>query len=343
MDTNQKLIYISGCSVQYLSHSMPKVFLLKEHNKLEKVNFIIKSDLKPNGVLIAQKYIGINQQDFSQTNHDIIKTKNQIVVGTEAVGVVEKVGSEVTDFKVGDRVGYCTSLTGAYCTHRTINSNMLYKIPEEIDDITATAIMFKGIVAATMIRKAFFACPGSFIMVYCVTGGIGYVVAQWLKTIRSAVIGTVGGQDKMEISKKYNFQDVLLDHNTNFVPKLMELTRNIGVIAIIDPVGNSLYQKSLSSLSFFGSLVNYGSMSGKIENINPLDLAKKSLYVTCPYFKHYYNTKESINMTINEVFRLVKNKNIVPVINKIYDFDDIPKAYSDLVNRKLVYSNIVKI
>lgn len=319
---------------------MPQSFLLTKPHKLEKANFKIKTAINDNAVVIRQTFIGLNQQDCLYQHNN---AKAPLVPGTEAVGTVETIGQNVRNFKLGDRVGYCHTTTGAYCTHRVVNQSYLHKIPDEISDETAVAIMFKGAASYMLTRQAFFACPSSFIMIYGITSGIGYLGAQWLRIAKSIVIGTASRPDRISIAQKYQLQDLLLNHNTDFIPELMSFTNNIGVIAILDPIGQDLYQKSLQSLSIYGALVNYGSMSGALDNIKTKDLEQKSLYITCPKLKHYQGHQKTIQAIIKELFTLAQGKKIIPVINKVYHFDEIPQAYDDLRSRRLLYSNIIKI
>jgi len=76
-------------------------------------------------------------------------------LGGEAAGVVEEVGSGVTDIKPGDRVAYGAAPIGAYAEARLIPADRLMKIPEGIDDKTAAAMMLKGLTTQYLIRQTY--------------------------------------------------------------------------------------------------------------------------------------------------------------------------------------------
>ena len=67
------------------------------------------------------------------------------VIGTEAAGVVEELGSGVTDVKPGDRVAYGNAPIGAYSEARLIPADRLVKLPDGIADQQAAAMMLKGL------------------------------------------------------------------------------------------------------------------------------------------------------------------------------------------------------
>src|SRR3546814_14520545 len=61
-------------------------------------------------------------------------------LGHEAAGVVESVGAGVTDFNVGDRVIYMNAGIGAYTDRRNVDATRLARIPDGLNEITATAV-----------------------------------------------------------------------------------------------------------------------------------------------------------------------------------------------------------
>ena len=54
-------------------------------------------------------------------------------IGLEGAGEITKVGSDVKDFKVGDKVAYCAAPLGAYSTHRNYPTKNLVKVPDSVD------------------------------------------------------------------------------------------------------------------------------------------------------------------------------------------------------------------
>ncbi len=93
-------------------------------------------------IRLAQTAIGLNFIDvYFRTG--LYKAPLPLVVGMEGAGVIEAVGSAVTDLKVGDRVAYAPVL-GAYSQSRLIAADRVVKIPEGVSDQVAAAMMLKG-------------------------------------------------------------------------------------------------------------------------------------------------------------------------------------------------------
>ena len=75
------------------------------------------------------------------------------IAGNEGAGVVEAVGPGVTNFKEGDRVGYCTGAIGSYSQAANVPAEKLVRLPATISDEIAAAVMLKGMTAQYLLRR----------------------------------------------------------------------------------------------------------------------------------------------------------------------------------------------
>src|SRR6201990_3547156 len=117
-------------------------------------------------------------------------------LGGEGAGVVEEVGSGVTDLKPGDRVAYGAAPIGSYAEARLLPAERLLTLPEGIDHKTAAAMMLKGLTAQYLIRQTYRIKAGEAILLHAAAGGVGLILSQWAKHLGVTVIGTVGPDDK---------------------------------------------------------------------------------------------------------------------------------------------------
>src|SRR6478735_2915439 len=105
-----------------------------------------------------------------------------MILGREGAGIIEKTGPGVTDFKAGDRVGYWYSPPGgAYCQARVYPTARLVKLPADITEEMAAAILCKGMTANMLLREAYPINRGDTILVHAAAGATGHLVAQWAK------------------------------------------------------------------------------------------------------------------------------------------------------------------
>jgi len=121
-------------------------------------------------------------------------------IGLEAAGVVEEVGEGVNHVKVGDRVAYAGGPAGAYAQKRVMPAAPLVRLPDEISDIQAAAMLLQGLTAQYLVRRTYKPKSGETVLLHAAAGGVGLILSQWLKSLGVTVIGTVGSEEKAELA-----------------------------------------------------------------------------------------------------------------------------------------------
>ncbi|MFI4914546.1 MAG: alcohol dehydrogenase catalytic domain-containing protein, partial [Steroidobacterales bacterium] len=113
------------------------------------------------------------------------------IPGREAAGVVEAVGRQVRGIKPGDRVAYVHDAPGAYAQRRNIPAAKLVKLPRDINDEQAAALMLKGLTAQYLLRRTYRVKAGDWLLVHAAVGGVGSLLCQWARALGARVIGVV--------------------------------------------------------------------------------------------------------------------------------------------------------
>jgi len=289
---------------------------------------------KDNEVVIRQKAIGLNFID-TYFRSGLYPAPLPTPIGMEAAGVIEELGAGVTDFKVGDRVAYASRPLGSYSEIRVFPTENLVKIPDDISDETAAAIMLKGMTAEYLIRRTYKVSAGQTVLFHAAAGGVGLIACQWLKALGATVIGTVGSNEKAELAKANGCEHTILYKEESFVDVVKDITNGAGVPVVYDSVGKDTALLSLDCLSPLGFLVIFGNSSGNAPPIEPgLLAAKGSLYVTRPTLFNYNDTREKLIDSANSVFDMVRSGKISIKIGAKYDLKDAVQAHKDLEGRK---------
>ncbi|CCD97379.1 Quinone oxidoreductase (NADPH:quinone reductase) [Bradyrhizobium sp. ORS 375] len=263
-------------------------------------------------------------------------------LGSEGAGVVEEVGEGVTDLKVGDRVAYGSSPLGAYSEARLMPAALLLKLPDEIDDKTAAAMMLKGLTAQYLIRQTYRVKAGETILLHAAAGGVGLILSQWAKHLGVTVIGTVSSDDKAELARAHGCEHTIIYSREDFVARVNEITGGKKVPVVYDSVGKDTFLKSLDCLAPLGFAVLFGQSSGAVDPLNLGLLAQKgSLFVTRPTLFTYAAKRESLVAMANELFDVVKSGAVKIEVNQTYPLKDAAKAHADLAARKTTGSTVL--
>ncbi|HQU78715.1 MAG TPA: quinone oxidoreductase [Azonexus sp.] len=263
-------------------------------------------------------------------------------IGLEGAGVVEAVGPDVSEVKVGDRVAYAGGPVGAYAEVRNIPAHRLLKLPDAIAFNTAAAMMLQGLTAAYLLRRTYRVQPGDAVLIHAAAGGVGLIACQWAKALGATVIGTVGSPAKAELARAHGCDHVINYSTENFTQRVREITGGEGVPVVYDGVGKDTFMGSLDSLRPLGMLVTYGNASGPVPPFDLLQLSQKgSLFVTRPTIVHYTAKRADLEALGAELFEIVASGKVRIEVNQTYPLKDAAQAHRDLEARKTTGSTIL--
>ncbi|MGC2776158.1 MAG: quinone oxidoreductase [Bradyrhizobium sp.] len=262
-------------------------------------------------------------------------------LGSEGAGVIEELGEGVTDLKVGDRVAYGSSPLGAYAEVRLIPAAQLLKLPDEIDDKTAAAMMLKGLTVQYLIRQTYRVKAGDTLLLHAAAGGVGLILSQWAKHLGATVIGTVSSDDKAQLAKAHGCDHTIVYTREDFVARVSEITGGKKVPVVYDSVGKDTFLKSLDCLAPLGYAVLFGQSSGIVDPLNLGLLAQKgSLFVTRPTLFTYAAKRDNLVAMANELFAVVRSGAVKIEVHQTYPLKEAARAHADLAARKTTGSTV---
>jgi NADPH2:quinone reductase len=262
-------------------------------------------------------------------------------LGSDAVGVVEAVGPDVSFLAVGDRVGYMFGPLGAYSEVRVMPADVLIKIPDGIDDETASTLIMKGLTAQYLFRQVYPLKAGDTILYHAAAGGVGLIACQWARAIGVTMIGTVGSDEKAEIARAHGCTHVINYKTENFVERVKELTGGKGVPVVYDSVGKDTLAGSLDCLQKRGTLVSNGTSSGPVVIDTMLLAMKGSLWVTRPAMVDYALPRPNMLKMADELFDLVLQGKIVSKPQQRFALADAALAHQALESRATVGATVL--
>ncbi len=294
----------------------------------------------PGQARVRQTVVGLNYIDvYHRTG--LYPVPMPAVLGTEGAGVVEAVGEGVTHLKVGDRVAYA-SVIGSYAEARLIAADRLVKLPGNIDDRTAAAMMLQGMTARYLIRDIYKVGPGDTILIHAAAGGVGLIVCQWASALGATVIGTVSSDEKAALAKANGCHHTIVYTREDFQARVLEITGGKKLPVVYDSVGKDTFMKSLDCLQPRGLMVLFGSSSGAVP---PFDLSllsqKGSLLVTRPTLATFIATRSLLEENSTDLFDAVGSGKVKININQTYSLKDTAQAHRDLEARKTTGSTVL--
>jgi NADPH2:quinone reductase len=263
------------------------------------------------------------------------------IPGNEGAGEVTVIGPGVTEVKVGDRIGY-TSTLGSYTAERVLPADRAVKLPEGISYEQAAGMMLKGMTVEYLLNRTFKVQKGMNVLIHAAAGGIGLIACQWANHIGANVIGTVGSKEKAALAKAHGCHHTILYREEDFPAKVKEITGGKLCEVVYDGVGKSTFPASLDCIKPLGMFVSFGNSSGSIEafSINLLQ-QKGSLFATRPTLNNYAAKREDLLAIAGDLFSVVTSGKVKIPINQKYALKDVQQAHRDLEARKTTGSTIL--
>jgi NADPH2:quinone reductase len=315
---------------------MTRIILMKEPGDPEVLE-VAEIELPPPGpgeLRLRQLAIGVNYHDVYVRSGLYRTLPLPGVPGIEAIGIVEQVGSGVTGFSPGDRIGYVTGQYGCYAEARNLDAALAVKIPATISDVEAAASLMKALTVAMLVHRVHRLERGQAILVHAAAGGVGQLLCSWARSLGATVLGTVGSSEKAKIARDHGAEHIIYYRQEDVAARVAEITGGAGVSVVYDSVGADTFEGSLASLGFEGHLVGYGQASGPVPAFTMSLLATRSLTVSRPIVFHYLRTPDMLAVMANQVFEAFARGIIQPIQPTVLPFEQAAEAHRQLEARQ---------
>jgi NADPH2:quinone reductase len=292
-------------------------------------------------VRLRQRAVGLNYIDTYHRGGLYKLSALPAVIGMEGAGVVEAVGPGVRDLKVGDRVAYAGVL-GGYAAERLIAADRLVKLPDDIDETHAAAMMLQGMTVRYLLRETYPCTSDTVLLFHAAAGGVGLIACQWAKAIGATIIGTVGSAEKAQLAKENGCTHVINYRTEDYVARVKEITGGKGCDVVYDSIGKDTFPSSLDCLKPKGLWVSFGNASGPVP---PFELtmlsAKGSLFATRPSLMTYIARREDLLANAAELFDMVAKGAVSISASRTYPLQEAAAAHRDLEARKTTGSIVL--
>ena len=293
-------------------------------------------------VRIRQEAAGLNFIDvYHRTG--LYKQELPFTPGVEGAGVIDAVGPNVPDLKVGDRVAYAGPI-GGYAEFRLIAADRVVKLPDSISSEKAAAMMLQGLTAHMLLRQVHPVKSGETILVHAAAGGVGLILCQWAKALGATVIGTVGSDEKAELVRAHGCDYPIVYTRQDFVAEVDRVTGGAKVPVVYDGVGRDTFMKSLDCLARRGMMVSYGNASGPVDPFPATLLAQKgSLFLTRPTLYDYVIKRDELVQSAKELFDVVVGGKVKIELKQRFPLREAAEAHRALEARKTTGSTVLTI
>jgi len=220
--------------------------------------------------------------------------KLPLTPGYSFVGVVDAIGTGVTEVSVGDRVGALT-VVGGYTEYIYWKSSRLIQVPAKLDPAEAATLILNYIVAYQTMHSSARVKGGEKALIIGASGGIGTALLQLGKLAGLQMYG-LASSNKHAILREYGA--VPIDYRNQDFAEVLRKAEPEGIDVVFDGMTRlEDIQKALSLLRRGGRLVSFGEPSGGLAALPSLlwTMLRVNLLPNGKSFKLYGTSQYSLS------------------------------------------------
>ncbi len=300
--------------------------------------------IKSDEVLIEVHYAALNRADILQREGKYPPPKGESkILGLEASGIISAIGT-VNHLKVGDRV-MALLAGGGQAEYVAVNEKLVMKVPANITLEQAAAIPE---VFLTAYQALFFegkTKPKDNVLIHAGASGVGTAAIQLAKSLQCTVI-TTSSTEKVATCKKLG-ADLAIDYrNQDFATEIGAFTAANGVNIILDFIGAPYFKQNLKSIALDGTLMMISVLGGvKLDDVNLYPILQKRISIkgTTLRSRPIAYKKELIDAFLNDFEKELATNKILPVIDSVFNWNDIAKAHTYMEANKNKGKIVLKI
>ena len=268
--------------------------------------------------------VGINYADTHQTENSYLSPQTLPMVP----------GIEVTGTYAGKR--YLASVSsGGYAQKAVAHEAALIPIPDAVTDQQALCMLVQGSTAWHLLKTMGSVKPGQTVVIHAAAGGVGTIAIQLAKMWGAKVIAVTSSQEKVDLAKSLGADEVVDARDADLGKSLRAANGGRGVDLVLEMVGGTTFDQSLLALGNFGKLITFGMASRTAPTpIHPGALMHGSKTVAGFWLANCFGKKELMNDVIAELFALVADGKLRPIIGSTYPLSKAADAHRAMLARE---------
>jgi NADPH2:quinone reductase len=263
-----------------------------------------------------------------------VKLDPPFVPGMGAAGRVVAVGPE-SNLTLGDRVvGSTTGPWGGFAEQALVSGADVHPLPDGVDGVIAAGLHVTYGTAWFSLHRRGQLQPGESVLVLAAAGGVGSAAVQLAKAHGCWVLAAAGGPEKVQVCRDLG-ADLAIDYtNDDLYTAVMDATSGRGVDVVYDPVGGEYFDQARRLVAWEGRLLVVGFASGTIPSAPANHALVKNYSVVGVHMGGYRGRmSEVLDTCYDEVYSMLADGTIDPLISKRVAFHDLPTALKSLADR----------
>lgn len=261
-------------------------------------------ELAAGTVKVRARAIGLNYADIYRRrgNYHLVG-QPPYILGYEGAGEIAEVAPDVSDFQVGDRIGFA-DVPHANAEYVIVPAERAIKLPDGIGYEAAASVLLQGLTAHYLVNDSYKVQSGDTVLVHAAAGGVGQLLIQLCKAKGARVVGLTSSPAKREAALAVGADEVFL-YSRDWVSSVLawshQKQHTEGVDVAYDSVGSTLMD-SFKVVRVRGTVVFFGMAGGDPQPVDPRMLMDTSKTLTGGDLWNHVTTAEERNRRAGSLF-----------------------------------------
>src|SRR5882724_2318382 len=271
---------------------------------------------------------------------------SQDIPGMEFAGEVEQIGPEVRNWQIGQRV---FGITGgaAQAEFVVVPESVLAEIPSNLDWVAAAAVPEAFITSHDALFTRGDLQIGENVLIHAIGSGVGLAAAQLARAASTTVYGTSRTAAKLDRAAEFgmHFGIAVGDNPNIIVERISELTKGRGIQVVMDLVGAAYLAANLQMLGQKGRMIFVGTTSGSRVTMEIGAVMAKRLTIigTVLRARSVEEKATATRLFSQHVVPLLANGSVRPVIDKVFELDEIRSAHERMESNESFGKIVIRI
>ncbi len=270
-------------------------------------------------LLVKVQAVAVNPIDCKLRKSGAFGFGPESILGFDVAGTIEQMGSDVTDFAVGDAVYYSPDFSGpgGYAQYHLVQAALVAPKPPKLSFIDAAALPLAGQMAWDGIVERGQVRLGDTVLILGASGGVGSLAVQLAHAAGAYVFATCSAANAGLVRSLG--ADYVIDRSAeDFVQIIQEQTHGRGVDMVYDCFGGDLVVRSMPIVRPFGRIITIVNPSGDLSAGYRRNVSL-----------HYLFLQRS-RRTLDALSNLVERGQIKPVVSRVLPLEQAADAHRQL-------------
>lgn len=303
---------------------------------------------KADEVRIRVQAIGLNRAEvlFRQGRY-LEQPSFPARIGYEASGVVEAIGSSITEFKVGDKVSTIPSFKmskyGVYGESAVVPGASLAHYPDSLTPEEGASIWMQYLTAYGALIEYANIGPGDFVLITAASSSVGFAAIQICLERGATPIASTRTAAKKQTMLDAGAKHVIVTDDEDLGEAVMKITNNKGCRVIFDPIAGKVMNDLVKAVAYGGTIFEYGALSKEPTPFPLVPALEKGFSIRGYTLFEITSNSEAKQRGKKYVYEGLKNGKLKPVIDKVFPFDQIAESQDYMETNQQSGKIIVKV